>query len=80
MEEFFLGIISIALIVLTAELTVVLYYAIVLLRESIILVRKIKKLEGGLEEKLDKMEDEISLLSAKFVKTVFKFINKFIKK
>lgn len=75
-----MGIISIALVVLTAELTVVLYYTIVLLRESIILVRKIKKLEGGLEEKLDKMEDEISLLSAKFVKMIFKFINKFIKK
>lgn len=80
MEEFLLGIIAIALIALTAELTIVLYYAIVLLREAIIVVRKIKKLEGGLEERLSKMEDEMSLLGAKFIKTIFRVINKIIKK
>lgn len=80
MEEFFLGIIAIALIILTAELTIVLYYAIILLREMIIVVRKIKKMEGNLEERLGKMEDEMSLLGAKFVKTIFKVINKFTRK
>lgn len=80
MEEFLLGIIAIALIVLTAELTMVLYYTLVLLREAIIVVRKIKKLEGGLEERLSKVEDEMSLLGAKFLKTIFRVINKIIKK
>ncbi len=80
MEEFFLGIIAAMLIVLTVEFTVVLYYIIILLRESIIVVRRIEKLEGGLEERLANLEDEISLLSAKFVKVIFKFLNKFVKK
>lgn len=80
MEEFFLGIIAITLIILTAELTIVLYYIIILLRESIIVVRKIKQLEGGLEDKLSKMEDEMSLIGAKFVKAIFKLLNKFIRK
>lgn len=80
MEEFLLGIIAIALVVLTAELTIVLYYVMILLRESIIVVRKIKELEGDLEERLNKMEDEMSLLGAKFVRTLFRLINKFIKK
>lgn len=80
MEEIFLGIIAIALIILTAELTLVLYYIIILLREAIVVVRKIKQLEGGLEERLSKMEEEVSLLGAKFVKIIFKLLNKFIKK
>lgn len=80
MEEIFLGIIAITLIVLTAELTIVLYFMIVLLREAIIIVRRIQQLEGGLEERLSKMEDDISLIGAKFVKVIFKLLNKFIKK
>ncbi len=75
-----MGIIAIALIILTAELTLVLYYIIILLREAIVVVRKIKQLEGGLEERLSKMEEEVSLLGAKFVKIIFKLLNKFIKK
>ncbi len=80
MKEILLGIIAIALIVLTAELTIVLYYIMILLKEAIIVVRKIKELEGGLEDRLNKMEDEMSLLGAKFIKTLFRLINKFIKK
>lgn len=80
MEEFFLGIIAIALVILTIELTIVLYYAIILLRETIVIIKKIQKLEGGLAERFNVLENEVSLLGAKFIKVIFKLINKMIKK
>jgi hypothetical protein len=76
MQDFLLAIIAATLIVLTVELSVVLYYAVIFLREMAIVARKVKSLEGSMEKKIEKLESELTLLSVKIIKALFQRINK----
>jgi len=76
MQDLLLAIIAITLIILTVELSVVLYYAIIFLREMALIVRRARALEGNLEEKIEKLENELTLFSVKIIKALFKRINK----
>lgn len=76
MQDFILAIIALTLIILTVELSVVLHYAIVFLREMALIARRARALEGNLEEKIEKLENELTLFSVKIIKALFKRINK----
>lgn len=76
MQDFFLAIIAAALVILTVELSVVLYYAAIFLREMAIIAKRAKILEGNLEEKIEKLESELTLFSVKMIKALFQRVNK----
>lgn len=76
MQDFLLAIIAVTLVILTVELSVVLCYAIIFLREMAIIARRVKILEGNLEEKIEKLESELTLFSVKIIKALFQRINK----
>lgn len=76
MQDFLLAIIALTLVILTAELSVVLYYAIIFLRETATIARRAKILEGNLEEKIEKLENELTLFIVKMLKALFHRVNK----
>lgn len=76
MQDFLLAIIAVVLIILTAELSIVLYYAVIFLREMAVIARRAKVLEGNLEEKIKKLESEMTLFGAKIIKALFHRVNK----
>lgn len=80
MQDLILGIIAVCLVVLTIEITIVLYFMMIFLNEAIALIRKVKALEGSFEVKLEKLEMGLALLSAGIMKKFIKGINKFLKK
>jgi len=79
MQEILLGIITITLIILTVELSIVFYYAIIFFKNAVFISQRIKILEGDFEQKMENLEAELTLFSAKLVKTIFQRLNKFLK-
>lgn len=79
MQEILLGIITITLIILTIELSIVFYYAIIFFKNAFFISQRIKILEGDFEQKMENLEAELTLFSAKLVKTIFQRLNKFLK-
>lgn len=79
MQEILLGIITITLIILTIELSIVFYYAIIFFKNAVFISQRIKILEGDFEQKMENLENELTLFSAKLVKTIFQRLNKFLK-
>lgn len=80
MSDFISIIIAACLLILTIELSVSFLYMITFMQEAIIIARKVKSLEGTMEEKLERLESEISLLGAKIINFIFKKVIKSSKK
>lgn len=80
MQETLLLIIAIALVILTIELSIVLYYTIVFLREAIVIARKVKELEGTVEQKMEKMEADLTIFGAKLARVIARGLGKFFKR
>lgn len=80
MRDFLLFLIAVLLLILAVELSMVLYYAIIFMQEAIIIIKRVKTLEGNLEEKLSMLESELTLVSGKIIKGVIKGAGKFLKK
>lgn len=79
MQDSLLLFIAILLFVLAVELSMVLYYAIIFLRNAIVIIKRVKALEGDLEEKLTMLENDLTLASGKIIKGIVKGIGKFLK-
>lgn len=79
MQDFLLLFIAILLFVLAVELSMVLYYAIIFLRNAIVIIKRVKALEGDLEEKLTMFENDLTLASGKIIKGIVKGAGKFLK-
>lgn len=77
MQDFILTIIAVSLVILTIELSIVLCYIIIFLREAVQIARRIKVLEGKMEAKVEKLEDKLALLGAKAIKSLLQRVNKF---
>lgn len=73
-------IIMITLIVLTIELSIVLYYAIVFLREAIIIARRVKELEGTVEQKMERLEGDLTIFGAKMARIIARGLGKIFKR
>ncbi len=58
----------------------VLYYAIIFLQNAVIIIKRVKDFEGSLEEKLTKLENDLTLASGKIIKGIVKGAGKFLKK
>lgn len=58
----------------------VLYYAIIFLRNAVIVIKRVKAFEGSLEEKLTMLENDLTIASGKIVKEIIKGVSKFFKK
>lgn len=80
MQELFLGIIAVMLTILTIELTIVLYYIIIFLREAVIIARRVKTLEGSLEQKMEKLEGDLTLFGGKIARIIFRGFGNFFNK
>lgn len=80
MQEFLLLFITVLLLILVVELSMVLYYAIIFMQNAIIIIKRVRVLEGDLEEKLKALEDGLTLVSSKMIKEIFRGIGKFLKK
>lgn len=80
MVNFLLLFIAILLLVLAVELSIVLYYAIIFMQNAVIVIKRVKTLEGGLEEKLTILENELTAASGKIIKGIIKSAGKFFKK
>ncbi len=79
MTDLILGVIALCLVVLTIELTIVMYFVMIFLNEAIALTRRIKALEISLEEKMEKLETGLTLLGVGVFKKVFRGINSIFK-
>ena len=79
MENLILGIIALCLVILTVELTIVMYFVMIFLNEAIALTRRVKALEISLEEKMDKLETGLTILGVGMFKKVFRGFGKFFK-
>jgi len=80
MNNFLLLFIAVLLLILAVELSMIFYYAIIFLQEAIIIIKKVKALEGSFEEKLTLLENDLTLASGKIIKQIIKGISKFLKK
>lgn len=80
MQDFLLLFITVLLLILVVELSMVLYYAIIFMQNAIIIIKRVRVLEGDLEEKLKVLEDGLTLISSKMIKEIFRGVGKFFKK
>ncbi|MDP3057111.1 MAG: hypothetical protein Q8N37_01135 [bacterium] len=80
MQDFLLLFIAVLLLILAVELSMVLYYAIIFLQDAVIIIKRVKSLEGSLEEKLTVLENDLTLTSGKIIKGIVKGVGKFLKK
>jgi len=80
MHNFLLSFIAILLLILAVELSLVLYYAIIFMRNAITIIKRVKTLEGNFEEKLAMLESELTAISGKIIKAIVKSAGKFLKK
>lgn len=80
MQDFLLLFITVLLLILVVELSMVLYYAIIFMQNAIIIIKRVRVLEGDLEEKLKALEDGLTLVSSKMIKEIFRGVGKFFKK
>lgn len=80
MGDFLLLFITVLLLILVIELSIVLYYAVIFMQDAIIIIRRVKALEGSLEEKLATLEEDLTLVSGKVIKGIVKSASKFLKK
>ena len=80
MQDLFLLLITVLLLILVVELSVVLYYAIIFLQDAIIIIKRVKALEGSMEEKLTILEKDLTLVSGKIIKGIVKGASKFLNK
>lgn len=80
MSDFLLLLIAVLLLILAVELSMVLYYAIIFMQDAIIIIKRVKELEGSMEEKLTALESDLTLVSGKIIKGIVKSASKFIKK
>lgn len=80
MQDFLLLLIAVLLLILAVELSMVLYYAIIFLQDAVIIIKRVKFLEGSLEEKLTVIENDLTLASGKIIKKIIKGVSKFLKK
>lgn len=72
--------ILILLFILAIELTIVLFYAIIFMQNAVVVIKRVKTLEGDLEVKLAALESELNAISGKIIKGVIKSAGKFLKK
>ncbi len=79
MTDLILGVIALCLVVLTIELTIVMYFIMIFLNEAIALTRRIKALEISLEEKMNKLETGLTILGVGMFKRMFRGFGKFFK-
>ncbi len=80
MQDFLLLFIVILLLILVVELSMVLYYAIIFMQNAIIIIKRVRALEGDLEEKLNALEESLTIASAKIIKQIVKNAGRFFKK
>lgn len=80
MQDFLLLFIAVLLLILAVELSMVLYYAIIFLQDAVIIIKRVKSLEGSLEEKLTVLENDLTIASGKIIKGIVKGVSKFLKK
>lgn len=80
MGDFLLLFITVLLLILVMELSIVLYYAVIFMQNAIIIIKRVKALEGSLEEKLATLESDLTLMSAKIIKGIVKSAGNFLKK
>ncbi|MBU3924392.1 hypothetical protein KKB43_03535 [Patescibacteria group bacterium] len=80
MQDFLLLFIAVLLLILAVELSMIFYYAIIFLQDAVIIIKRVKALEGSLEEKLTMLENSLTLASGKIIKKIIKGISKFLKK
>lgn len=80
MNDFLLLFIAVLLLIIAVELSMVLYYAIIFMQDAIIIIKRVKALEGDLEEKLSMLEEDLTIASAKIIKEIVRGISKFLKK
>lgn len=79
MIDLILGVIALCLVILTIELTIVMYFIMIFLNEAIALTRRVKTLEISLEEKMNKLEMGLTVLGAGMFKKVFRGLGKVFK-
>jgi len=79
MTDLILGVIALCFVVLTIELTIVLYFVMIFLNEAIALTRRVKALEISLEEKMEKLESGLSLLGIGIFKKSLKGFGRLFK-
>lgn len=79
MTDLILGVIALCLVILTIELTIVMYFIMIFLNEAIALTRRIKALEISLEEKMEKLETGLTLLGVGVFKKLFGGFGKIFK-
>jgi hypothetical protein len=80
MNDFLLLFIAVMLLILAVELSMVLYYAILFMQDAIIIIKRVKELEGDFEQKLAMLESELNSVSGKIIKGIVKSAGKFLKK
>lgn len=80
MQDFLLLFIAVLLLILAVELSMVLYYAIIFMRNAVTIIKRVKALEGSLEEKLTMLENDLTIVSGKIIKGIVKGAGKFLKK
>lgn len=80
MQDILLGIIAIVLTILAIELSIIFYYAVIFLRNAVFISERVKILEGSFEQKLEKLENELTSLSAKIIKAIIRRSGRFFKK
>lgn len=79
MTDLILGVIALCLVILTIELTIVMYFVMIFLNEAIALTRRVKALEVSLEEKMDKLETGLTILGASIFKKALRGFGNFFK-
>ncbi len=80
MQDFLLLFITVLLLILAVELSMVLYYVIIFMQDAIIIIKRVKALEGNLEEKLAMLEEGLTFASGKIIKEIVKGVGRFLKK
>lgn len=80
MQDFLLLLIAVLLFILAVELSMIFYYAIVFLQDAVVIIKRVKALEGSFEEKLAMLEKDLTFASGKIIKEVIKGVSKFLKK
>lgn len=80
MQDFLLLFITVLLLILAVELSMVLYYVIIFMQDAIVIIKRVKAFEGNLEEKLAMLEEGLTFAGGKIIKEIVKGVGRFLKK
>lgn len=80
MQDFLLGVIALTLVILTIEISIVLYYVMTFLAEAIAFMRKMRAMQGNFESKIAELEAGLSLISGKLIRSFIKGLSSYFKK